>query len=419
MMPKILTVSELTRDIKLVLDEVFGAVWVEGEVSNFKRHTSGHLYFSLKDENATVRCMMFRSAAARLKFEPKDGTKVLVAGRVSVYEKGGQYQVYANTIEPRGQGALQLAFEQLKKKLAAEGLFDEDRKRPLPFLPARIGIITSPTGAVIRDILHVLGRRFPGFHAVLNPVRVQGEGAAEEIAAAIADFNRLKNVDVIIVARGGGSLEDLWAFNEEAVARAVAASGVPVISAVGHETDYTIADFVADRRAPTPSAAAEVVMPARAELVARIQTNLRHLRQALADAVPQYAQRIDDLVESLTHALEGRLGTERVRAGGLAQELARAMDARLRADRVRCEGFAQELPRLIADKLRAERLRCEALMRRLDALSPLAVLRRGYSLTTGADGTVIRRARDVRPGARLTTRLAVGRLTSEVLEAHE
>jgi len=388
-------------------------------VSNFSRPASGHLYFSLKDEAAILRCVMFRSAAACLKFVPKDGAKVLVAGRVSVYEKGGQYQLYADTIEPRGQGALQLAFEQLKKKLAAEGLFEEARKKPLPFLPQRIGIVTSPTGAVIRDMLHVLGRRFPGFHAILNPVRVQGEGAAEEIAAAIAEFNRLDNVDVIIVARGGGSLEDLWPFNEETVARAIAASALPTISAVGHETDYTIADFAADRRAPTPSAAAEIVMPARAELVARIQTDLRQLRQALADVVPQYAQRVDDLMESLTHALEGFLDTEQVRAEDLAQELARAMDTRLRSDRVLLDGFCHELPRVITNRLHTEKVRLDGLLRRLDALSPLAVLRRGYSLTTDADGCVICRARDVKPGERVTTRLAEGRLTSEVLEAHE
>ncbi len=418
-MPKILTVSQLTRDIKEVIENVFEAVWVEGEISNLSRPASGHLYFSLKDEAATVRCVMFRSAAVRLKFEPKDGTKALVSGRISVYERGGQYQVYVQTIEPRGQGALQLAFEQLKKKLVAEGLFDEGRKKDLPFLPQAIGIVTSATGAVIRDMLHVLGRRFPGFHVVLNPVRVQGEGAAEEIAAAVAEFNRLDNVDVIIVARGGGSLEDLWAFNEEAVARAIAASALPVISAVGHETDYTIADFVADRRAPTPSAAAEIVMPARAELVVRIQTNLRHLRQALADAVPQYAQRVDDLMEGLTRGLEGLLGTEQVRAQGLAQELARAMETRLRSDKALLDGLAQELPRIITSRLHTERVRLDGLLSGLEALSPLAVLKRGYSLTTAADGKVVLRGRDVKPGDRLTTRLAEGRLTSEVLEVRE
>jgi len=397
-MPKILTVSELTRDIKEVLENVFGACWVEGEISNFTSHVSGHLYFSLKDEAATVSCVMFRSEAARLKFQPKDGTKVLVAGRVSVYERRGQYQIYVQTIEPRGQGALQLAFEQLKKKLAAEGLFDERRKKPLPFLPERIGIVTSPTGAVIRDMLHVLSRRFPGFSAVLNPVRVQGEGAAAEIAAAVADFNALGNVDVIIVARGGGSLEDLWAFNEEVVARAIAASRIPVISAVGHETDYTISDFVADRRAPTPSAAAEIVMPAKSELVDRIQNNLRHLRQALADVVPQYAQRVDDLSEELVRALTNRLNAEAQRADTLVRDLPRALENRLRTEEVRLKGLLQEL----------------------DALSPLAVLRRGYSLTTRSDtGAVVRRSGDVKPGERLTTRLAEGTLTSEVLEVRD
>ncbi|MGE5280006.1 MAG: exodeoxyribonuclease VII large subunit [Deltaproteobacteria bacterium] len=397
MKPRILTVSELTRDIKLVLEEVFGAVWVEGEVSNLSRPASGHVYFSLKDEAATLRCVMFRSAAARLKFRVQDGVKILVGGRVGVYEKGGQYQLYAETLEPRGAGALQLAFEQLKKKLAAEGLFDDSRKKPLPFLPQRIGVVTSPTGAVIRDILHVLARRFPGFHLILSPVRVQGEGAAAEIASAVAGFNADTPVDVIIVARGGGSLEDLWAFNEEVVARAIAASRIPVISAVGHETDYTIADFVADRRAPTPSAAAEIVLPARAELVARIEADKRALRQALADIVPQYAQRVDDLT----------------------QELTRGLERRLRLDAQRCDSLARELPRALKNRLRLDDMRFKGLYERLNALSPLAILGRGYSVTVRADGSLVMRARDAKPGERLTTRLSEGRLDSEVLEVRE
>ena len=262
---KVWSVAELTARINAALSTQFTNLWVEGEVSNFRPAQSGHLYFTLKDAKAEVKCVCFRSQAMRLKFRPEDGLKIIVRGSISVYEPRGEYQIYVEHIEPAGLGALQLAFEQLKKRLEAEGLFDEARKKPLPMLPRRIGVVTSPTGAAVRDIVRILRRRFPDLHLILYPVRVQGEGAAAEIVAALEYFNRKQLVDVILVARGGGSIEDLWAFNEEPVARAIAASAIPVVSGVGHETDFTIADFVADVRASTPSAAAEIVVQSRQE----------------------------------------------------------------------------------------------------------------------------------------------------------
>ncbi len=274
-------VSELTERIRDLLEGHFGDVWVEGEVSNCRAAQSGHLYFTLKDAQAQIRCVCFRDQVRSLKFRPEDGLHVTVRGSLGVYELRGEYQIYVSYIEPVGLGALQLAFEQLKKKLEAEGLFDEARKKPLPVLPRCIGVVTSPTGAAIRDILRVLKRRFANVHVQIYPVKVQGDGAAAEIAAGVRYFNRAKFADVLIVARGGGSLEDLWAFNEEAVARAIAESKIPVISGVGHETDFTIADFVADLRAPTPSAAAEIVVRSRVEFERNIAEHQRHIVQRM------------------------------------------------------------------------------------------------------------------------------------------
>jgi len=370
---KILTVSELTRDIKEVLENVFCEVFVEGEISNLRQPSSGHVYFSLKDEQAQLRCVIFKNASARIKFDLADGMKAICQGRVGVYERDGQYQLYVNDVTPKGQGALQLAFEQLKDRLSKEGLFDEARKRPLPFLPQAIGVVTSLTGAVIQDILNVLYRRFPAAHIVIAPARVQGQGAAEEIVAAIKDLNELKTVEVMILARGGGSLEDLWCFNEELVARAIFNSEIPVISAVGHQTDYTIADFVADRRAPTPSAAAEIVMPSRIELDERIENQLRHLWRNLMDFVPQHAQRVDDLIDQADRAMHQRL--------------------------------------------RSEEMRFSSMLNEMDALSPLAVLKRGYSVTTALDNDkCIFSAHDLKKGERVKTRLSRGAFVSEVTE---
>src|ERR1700693_1156330 len=268
---KIWSVSELTARIRDLLEGNFRELLVEGEISNCRAAQSGHIYFTLKDARAQIRCVCFRDQARLLKFRPEDGLHVTVRGSLGVYEQRGEYQIYVGTIEPVGFGALQLAFEQLKARLQAEGLFDESRKKPLPMLPQRIGLITSPTGAAVSDVLRILRQRFPNVHVLIYPVRVQGEGAAGEIAAAIAHLNRAKAVDVLLVVRGGGSLEDLWAFNEEGVARAIAASHIPIVTGVGHETDFTIADFVADVRASTPSNAAEIVVRSRQEFQRHLQ----------------------------------------------------------------------------------------------------------------------------------------------------
>src|SRR5579863_1832938 len=329
-------VSELTDRIRDLLESAFFDIWVEGEVSNFRAAQSGHLYFTLKDAHAQIRCICFRDQARGLKFRPEDGLHVTVRGSISVYDVRGEYQIYVTNIEPVGLGALQLAFEQLKKRLQEEGLFDESRKKPLPVLPRCIGIVTSPTGAAIRDILRVLTRRFPNAHVRIYPVKVQGDGAAKEIAAAVNYFTRAKFADVLIVARGGGSLEDLWAFNEEVVARAIFASEIPVITGVGHEADFTIADFVADLRAPTPSAAAELVVRSRQEFERHIAEHQRHLvqqirywfserRHRVRDLqthrgfrqmevlVRRRRQQVDELSSSLAIGLRLRLGTTRQR----------------------------------------------------------------------------------------------------------
>lgn len=371
--PKVRTVSELTQDIKLVLECAFEEVVVEGEISNLRQPSSGHNYFSLKDSTAQIKCVLFRGDAARVKFKFCDGMQVVCHGRVGVYERDGQYQLYVARIEPKGQGALQLAFMQLKEKLAKEGLFDEAHKRSLPFLPQVIGVVTSPTGAVIRDILHVLERRFQDAHVVIYPVRVQGDEACGEIVQAIEDMNFLKKAEVLILARGGGSLEDLWCFNDELVARAIYKSEIPIISAIGHETDFTIADFVADRRAPTPSAAAEIVLPSRKELEEKIQHLMVFLKRSLQDIVPQNIQRVDDLLQAMQRALGSLAENSSVRLRGLVKELS--------------------------------------------ALSPLAVLKRGFSITMRLeDQRVIHCARDLKIGQRVKTRLSEGEFVSEVCQ---
>src|SRR5271155_1041866 len=292
---RIWKVSELTERISRLLEGAFPDIWVEGEVSNYHAAQSGHLYFILKDAGSQMRCVCFRDQVRGLKFRPEDGLHVTVRGSLGVYEPRGEYQVSVSHIEPVGLGALQLAFEQLKKKLQEEGLFDAARKKPLPILPRCIGVVTSPTGAAIRDILRVLKRRFANVHVQIYPVKVQGEGAAAEVVAALRHFNRAKLADVVIVARGGGSLEDLWAFNEEIVARAIAASEIPIITGIGHEIDFTIADFVADLRAPTPSAAAEIVVRSRQEFERHIAEHLRHVSQRMRYLVSERKHRVRDL----------------------------------------------------------------------------------------------------------------------------
>ncbi|HSB71948.1 MAG TPA: exodeoxyribonuclease VII large subunit [Candidatus Methylomirabilis sp.] len=385
------SVSEITAEVKAVLEDGFSAVWVEGELSNFKHHTSGHMYFTLKDDRAQLRGVMFRGNNRLLKFQPKDGLAVLVFGALTVYERRGEYQITVEFMEPKGVGALQLAFEQLKAKLEAEGLFDAARKRPLPRLPRKIGIITSPTGAVIRDILTIVGRRFPGLAILIHPTQVQGESAAPEIAAAIARLGARTDLDVLIVARGGGSLEDLWAFNEEVVARAIATCPIPVISAVGHETDVTIADFVADLRAPTPSAAAELVVAQRDEL----------------------RQRVDELGMRAQAAMDNTLTLRRARVQMLARHLAVLSPlAQVRRQAERLRGLRQRLTAWweLSRRLRQERL--SVLAGKLEALSPLSILARGYSICFALPGRrVVKVSGEAPVGSEVAVRLHQGELT--------
>ena len=395
---RIITVSELNEYIKMVLehDELLMRIFVKGEISNFTNHyKTGHFYFSLKDEGGTVRAVMFRGSAARLKFMPENGMRVIVGGRVGVFPRDGQYQIYAETMEPDGIGALYIAYEQLKKKLEAEGLFDASKKKPLPKIPTRIGVITSPTGAAIRDIIHILGRRFPLARVILYPALVQGEGAAPDLVRGLDYFNQMGNVDVIIIGRGGGSLEDLWAFNDETLARHVAASRIPVISAVGHETDFTLCDFAASRRAPTPSAAAEIAVPETGEL----------------------ARKLANVTSRIELLLEGRLKLYRER-------LARAAGARVLKDPIyliddKRLALAME-ERALFDRmgavLTAKRADFEKDTAKLHALSPLAVLSRGYGAVFDAGGKVIRNAAETRPGERLSVMLSDGRIHTTVDE---
>ncbi len=390
------TVSALTAEVKAVLEDGFSAIWVEGELSNFKHHTSGHMYFTLKDAQAQIRGVMFRGHNRLLKFQPTDGLAVLVCGTVTVYERRGECQINVEFMEPKGIGSLQLAFEQLKARLEAEGLFDEARKRPLPLLPRKIGIITSPTGAAIRDMLTIIGRRFPGLEILIHPVAVQGEGAAGEIAAALRRLGARRDLDVLIAARGGGSLEDLWAFNEEAVARAIAASPIPVVSAVGHETDVTIADFVADLRSPTPSAAAEMVVARRDELL----------------------QRVDELSARGRAAIQQTLSVRRDRVEMLRRHLQLLSPAaQLARQAERLQGLRQRLTAgwTLSRTVRNERLARAAA--KLDSLSPLGILGRGYSICfTLPERRILKRADEVRVGAGVAVRLHSGELRCAVRE---
>ncbi len=353
-----LTISELNEVIKGTLETQLDAVWVVGEISNLRVPPSGHCYFTLKDEKSQIAAVMFRRQGSALRFAPDNGMEVLCFGRVSLYSVRGDLQFYVESMEPRGQGALYLAFEQLKQKLALEGLFAPERKRPLPFLPAAIGIVTSDKGAALYDVLRIIGDRFPGRRVVIRPVKVQGEGAAEEIAAAIAELDRSGEIEVMIVGRGGGSLEDLWAFNEEIVARAIFASSVPVISAVGHEIDFTIADFVADQRAPTPTAAAEMVVPRKADLQAEIES----------------------FEEELLRAMRNKLEIAKDYWRGLVKRLSDP-GKKLRENQQRLDELSVDLSRRFQERLRQLRERLAHGIGRLDALSPLAVLDRGYSIT--------------------------------------
>jgi exodeoxyribonuclease VII large subunit len=435
---RIWPVRELVAQVCELIEKRFGDVWVEGEISNFRPAPSGHLYFTLKDADAQLPVVLFRRQALLLRFRPEDGLHVLVRGRASVYQQRGQLQLMAETMEPVGAGSLQLAFEQLKERLKAEGLFDAERKKPLPMFPRTVGIVTSPTGAVIRDFLNIVSRRHSALNVFLYPVSVQGEPAPIEIEKAIAELNASQLVDLIVLARGGGSLEDLAAFNSERVARAIASSSVPVVSAVGHETDFTIADFVADLRAPTPSAAAELITEAQhtiAEQLAEqsnrldraVRFQILHARRSLADLPASRAesriaallyrlgQRLDDATLRLDAAITGQVHAGQKRTAELAAAILHHDPGRNLAHARRhlsdlCARLEHGFDRLI----QASSARLAACDARLHALSPLAVLDRGYALVLSAEGALIRSTAQLTAGDRISTRLADGAFLARV-----
>ena len=436
--PNLYTVSDLTQAMREALNERFTDIWVSGEISGTRVPASGHYYFTLKDESAQLRCVCYRMTARYLKFKPQDGIAVLVRGRIDFYEARGEVQMIVEVIEPQGHGALQLAFEQLKRKLAAEGLFEAARKRAIPALPARIGIVTSPSGAVIRDILQILERRFPGRHIRIYPAQVQGDGSIEQVTAGIEYFSRSGWAEVVIVARGGGSLEDLWTFNEETVARAIAASAVPVISAVGHETDFTIADFVADLRAPTPSAAAELVICTRQSIEERFDAAEIKLRQSmrlslallarrfhalavdrtrLHRAIGKQMQRVDEMDYRLRDRWRAILDSQRRSLDLLTSRLGMSeVRLKLAGGRSRlgtCEAAITQMMRLQLSRAQGRLAPIEAHLRQL---SPLNILERGYAIVE-RDGKIITSARDAPVGSEIKVRLAEGRLEARVLSA--
>jgi exodeoxyribonuclease VII large subunit len=433
------TVSRLNLEARLLLEQGFPRLWLEGELSTVSRPSSGHLYFTLKDARAQVRAAMFRARNQAIRFRPEEGLQVLVRGRVSLYEPRGDYQFIVDHMEEAGDGALRRAFEDLKRRLHAEGLFDEVRKRPLPALPARIGVITSPTGAAVRDVISVLRRRFPAVPVLIYPVPVQGTGAGAEIAAAIRLASTRADCDVLILTRGGGSLEDLWPFNEEAVARAIHDCRIPLVSAVGHEIDFTIADFVADRRAPTPSAAAELVVPDQREwlarlgqLAARLETRLRHaladdrkrlawLEQRLQRLHPgqylrQQAQRLDELEQRIRLLIKLKINNLGSTLKQLHANLQRHSPLQ-RLDRLEleCGLLTQRLGGAMQGLLTQKRRALELACRSLDAISPLATLQRGYAIVSRLpERRILRRAAEASAGDRIEARLAEGALVCTV-----
>jgi exodeoxyribonuclease VII large subunit len=434
----VLTISQLNAQARMLLERGLGSVWLEGEVSNLARPSSGHWYFSLKDEGAQVRCAMFRQRSMLVRFPVRDGSRVLARGKVSIYEPRGDFQVVIEHLEEAGEGALRRRFEELKKKLLAEGLFEAAGKKPLPTLPRRIGVVTSPTGAALRDVLHILRRRFPAIPVLIYPVAVQGENAPREIVQALQLAGRRAECDVLILARGGGSLEDLLAFNDESVARAIHACPIPLISGVGHETDFTIADFVADERAPTPSAAAERAVPDRAEylralsalernVAAAMRRRLTALRQALLQherglarshpgaRLRQHAQRLDELEQRMQRAVARKLERTRVRLANASALLARSSPARrLVPLRQRLDAAGRRLPLAMRRRLQQSHERWERAMHTLHAVSPLATLERGYAIVADAAGHVVTDAAALEPGVEIEARLARGSVRAKV-----
>lgn len=397
MPPKYITVSQLTYALKRLIEDNFllEGVWIQGEISNFTAHSSGHLYFTLKDEGACVKCVMFKSQAWTLKFKPTDGQAVAARGRISVYEKSGQYQLYVEAMEPAGLGNLHQAFEKLKEKLSQEGLFDPKRKKPLPHLPQKIGIITSPTGAAVQDMIKILRRRRPNLDILIFPAQVQGDEAPASLVKALQEAAHFQNLDLVIIGRGGGSLEELWAFNDEKLARAIADFPKPVISAVGHETDFTIADFVADLRAPTPSGAAELAVPDQAALDQGLNILTKRLSQGIKRKIQNSRRDLDRIMRHRVFLYPKQLLNTR------RQEL---------------DQLFERMQGRIKQNLLLERERYYKILGKLDTLSPLATLQRGYAIAQKADGTFIKRAGQVETGETVRLTLVAGRLQCQVLE---
>ncbi|MBO5452396.1 MAG: exodeoxyribonuclease VII large subunit [Clostridia bacterium] len=396
----IVTVTQLNTYVKTLIEYVpqLNSVWVKGEISNFKHHSSGHMYLTLKDENSVIKAVMFRGNAYSLNFMPENGMKILAHGRVSVYERDGIYQLYIDKMEPDGVGALYIAYEQLKSKLEAEGLFDERYKKPIPKLPSRVGVITSPTGAAVRDIINVISRRCKMCDVVLYPVTVQGEGSAEKIAEAIEYFNKTKSCDVIITGRGGGSIEDLWEFNKEITARAIFGSEIPVISAVGHETDFTIADFVADLRAPTPSAAAELAVPSLGDITNILIRNRGSLDYAAANFLKVQKAKLDNLADKVS-----------------VKGIYRSLDNK----RMYIDSLLMKCEKAVSDCVSLQRERLGKDTAKLQALSPLNVIARGYTLATDETGNVVTSIKDVKKDSVIELCVSDGKIISRVTDVTE
>ena len=419
--PPVFSVSEITRAVRGVLEEGFGEVWIEGEISNYRKQSSGHQYFTLKDDGAQLSCVLFaRGGVWRRQVPLEEGMQIRARGRLTVYEARGQYQLNVQSVEAAGAGLLQAKFEALKRRLQAEGLFDEDRKRRIPRFPATVALVTSPTGAALRDMLNIFARRAPWLRLIVAPVRVQGEGSAEEITAALEELNAweangLPRADVIIVGRGGGSVEDLWEFNEEIVARAVAASAIPVVSAVGHEVDFTICDFAADLRAPTPSAAAEIVAPDGTELRRHLgQLGTRIEREARGQ-LEAAAQHLDFAAEELHRALRQRVGDLRAWLAERAASLrAHRPDQVIRLRRQEIASRETDLQKCFAVAFQRRKERLDRASAHLRLLSPEATLRRGYSITTRENGAVVTSKSELAVAERIVTRLADGEIASRV-----
>jgi len=437
---QIYTIKEINKYIKMRIDQdsVLSDVWLRGEISNFTHHSSGHMYFTLKDKDSRIKCVMFASQNARLKFIPREGTKVLARGAISVFERDGAYQFYAHAMEPDGLGSLYLAYEQLKAKLEEEGLFAASRKRALPLFPRTVGVITSPTGAAVRDVITTLQRRYPIANILLAPVQVQGELAAPSIVKAINYMNDIKQCDVLIVGRGGGSLEELWAFNEEAVVRAIAASQIPIISAVGHETDFTLSDFVADIRAATPTAAAELAVPHLQDIKAKLKYNqdtltrsiqykVSHTRQKLNNLmqspsliepkriVHKYAERIDYLQMALKSHLKGKVNKDKGTLSALDHKLARIHPEHLiKLNYNHVKRMQEQLTVSMKKQLTKQSYTFVALTKQLDALSPLKVMSRGYGLVYDESKTLVKSIKQVEVGTVLQLNVTDGKIDCEV-----